>query len=579
MNLRKFTARTIAIASCAAMLSTNVFAATRTITPSADDGKLKVTLGGEDAGQVTFLAVDAGTALASVSGDKIQYIEQDTKTAGGNLIYTFGQRTGGADKVDLYSGGDSVESYASKTGVAVKATAVAKIKEIYETPFAYEAATADDFATKTEAQLKAILNCKMGVDYTAIGATEAEYIDMDTSENAGDFVLGTPTTTDNEIYTVTVKYKGIDAGSITVKEKDPKKLESIAIAASPTGKVYYYNDSAAEFTGDKAKELLKDSVTVTATYDDESTDGIEGKDLQFGVDPLAADADSAEVMVIYGGKTASTKITVTLTKKAITGATTVGTLDTFEFNVKSSDSVNEAFVVEKVKAGKIEDFVEYTWNDGGKSYEKLADLNVSATFDEADSDGRTFNVYVQSSKGVVWSATFKAHYTEKNAFGIKGKVTVADTWGVEGSAKTFKNGIPVGAVVTAIPVTTTNNSFSGNVAGTDMGYTAKAAIVDASGNYELELEPGDYNVYVSHTRYVVKRINASRTTVEIYRTVLDGNAAQKITVSDSDAELLTNDVTLRYAYAGDMNLDGTLNNTDFGTFKNNFGKSVPAISE
>lgn len=570
MNLRKFTARTIAVASCAAMLSTNVFAATRSITPSADNGKLKVTIGG-DAGQTTFLAVDAGTVLASVSGDKIQYIEQDSKTAESDLIYTFGQRTGGADKVDLYSGGEGVESYASKTGVAVKAIAAVKELEV-----AYTATAENDFMTKygTADTVKTFLADKhVKVDYTAIGSVTADEVEY-TADNADDFTFGAPTADSaKETYTVTVKYKDIDAGSITVKETDPKKAVSIAVTGG-TGKTFYYNNAESEFTAEIAKVLLSYAITVTATYDDNTTGTISGDDVTYEV-------SGGTVTIKYGTLTADTTITVDLVKRVITGVTiNNNNMKTATMTARNAKDVTAADVENFVKNLDGDRYVTYKWNDNTEGYDDLSDLNVTAEKDTSDESGKTWKATLTSDIYTLpETAVIIVTIEERTALGIKGKVTVDDTWGAEGSAKTFTNGIPVGAVVTAIPVTTTNNSFSGNVAGTDMDYTAKAAIVDASGNYELELEPGDYNVYVSHTRYVVKRINANRTTVEIYRTVLDGNAAQKITVSDSDAELLTNDVTLRYAYAGDMNLDGTLNNTDFGTFKNNFGKTVPEINE
>lgn len=568
MNLRKFTARTIAIASCAAMLSTNVFAAQKAITAAGVDGKLKVTIGG-DAGQTTFLAVDAGTNLASVTGDKIQYIEQDAKTADANLVYTFTKRANGASKVDLYSGGEDVESYAVEQGIAIEATAVAKIKDIYETPFIYEAATANDFATKTEAQLKEILNCKMGVDYTAIGAKEATYIDMDTSENADDFVLGTPTTTDNEIYTVTVKYKGIDAGSITVKEKDPKKATAISVSGG-TGKTFYYNTAETEFDDVAAKALLKDSITVTATYDDGSNGTISADDVTYL--PVGG-----SVTIQYNGLAAPETITVTLTKRAITGASTVGSTDTVELTARATDTVDDAFVVAKVKA-IAGNFVEYTWNDGGKSYEALADLDVTAQYDEADSDGNTFFVTVSSSKDGAseWFERFKAHVTVKNAFGIKGKVTVADTFGITNST-TFKDAIPVGAVVTAIPKLTAKG-YSGNVANTSFGYTSYAAMVDENGDYELELPEGTYNVYVSHTRYVVRNVTATNITVSTFRTLLDAQAKFEVTISENDADLQKYNANLRYAYAGDMNLDGEVNMSDYTTFAGKFGANeVPGI--
>lgn len=570
MNLRKFTARTIAVASCAAMLSTNVFAATRSITPSADNGKLKVTIGG-DAGQTTFLAVDAGTALASVSGDKIQYIEQDSKTAESDLIYTFGQRTGGADKVDLYSGGEGVESYASKTGVAVKAIAAVKGLEV-----AYTAAAENDFMTKygTADTVKTFLADKhVKVDYTAIGSTTADEVEY-TADNADDFTFGTPTADSaKEIYTVTVKYKDIDAGSITVKETDPKKAVSIAVTGG-AGKTFYYNNADSEFTAEIAKVLLSYAITVTATYDDGTTGTISGDDVTYEV-------SGDTVTIKYGDLIADTTITVKLVKRVITGVTiNNNNMKTATMTARSADDVTAEDVENFVKNLDGDRYVTYRWNDNTEGYDDLSDLNVTAEKDTSDESGKTWKATLTSTKYTLpEEAVIIVTIEERTALGIKGKVTVDDTWGAEGSAKTFTNGIPVGAVVTAIPVTTANNSFSGNVAGTDMGYTAKAAIVDASGNYELELEPGDYNVYVSHTRYVVKRINANKTTVEIYRTVLAGNAAQKITVSYSDPDLNTNDVTLRYAYAGDMNLDGTLNNNDFLTFKKNFNATIPAINE
>lgn len=572
MNLRKFTARTIAIASCAAMLSTNVLAATRTISTSATtDGKLQVTLGGEDAGQVTFLAVDADTDLASVTGDDIQYIEQDTKTAGDSVSFTFGQRTDGADKVDLYSGGidlENVEGFAAMKGVAVKATAVAKV--VLDAEYVeYTATTENDFATKTADEVKDFLKQKIYVSYTAVGETEARDFTFGgaTTDNSADFEFGTPTTKDNETYTVAVTYKGIDAGSIKVKEIDPKKATSISVSGG-TGKTFYYNETETEFTSEKAKALLKDDITVTATYDDTSTGTISGNDVTYVV-------VGGNVTIQYSGLSASGTIAVNLVKKAITGAEVVNSIDSIVMTAKKADEVTAEDVETKVKAigGN---FVKYTWNDGGTSYDALDELTVSAVKDTMTA-GDTWTVTVTSNRFATFSTTLTVNIEERSALGIKGRVTVADTFGIT-NGTTFKNAVPVGAVVTAIPVATTNNTITGNVGNTSFGYTSYAAMVDANGDYELEL-PADttYNIYVSHTRYVVKRINANKTTLSVYRTVLDGNANTMIEIADSDSDLRTNDVTLRYAYAGDMDLDGTLNNTDFGLFKSNFGSSVPDV--
>lgn len=574
MNLRKFTARTIAVASCAAMLSTNVFAATRSITPSADNGKLKVTIGG-DAGQTTFLAVDAGTALASVSGDKIQYIEQDSKTAESDLIYTFGQRTGGADKVDLYSGGEGVESYASKTGVAVKAIAAVKELEV-----AYTAAAENDFMTKygTADTVKTFLADKrVKVDYTAIGSVTADEVEY-TANNADDFTFGAPTANAaEEIYTVTVKYKNIDAGSITVKETDPKEAVSIAVTGG-TGKTFYYNNAESEFTAETAKVLLANDITVTATYDDNTSGTISGNDVTYEV-------SGATVTIKYGTLTADTTITVNLVKLTITGVTiNNNNMKTATMTARSADDVTAEDVENFVKNLDGDRYVTYKWNDNTESYDDLSDLSVIAEKDTSDESGKTWKATLTSAKYTLpETAVIIVTIEERTALGIKGKVTVDDTWGAEGSAKTFTNGVPVGAVVTAIPIAKTAGEVAdgtiSNVGNTTLGYTGvKATVVDEDGNYELELEPGDYNVFVSHTRYVVTT-EWGETTVAVYRTVLDSNAKQEITVSASNLDLNTNNVSLRYAYAGDLNLDGTLNSADYGLFTGNFGKTVPKINE
>lgn len=569
MNLRKFTARTIAVASCAAMLSTNVFAATRSITPSADNGKLKVTIGG-DAGQTTFLAVDAGTALASVSGDKIQYIEQDSKTAESDLIYTFGQRTGGADKVDLYSGGEGVESYASKTGVAVKAIAAVKESEV-----AYTAAAENDFMTKygTADTVKAFLaNKRVKVDYTAIGSVTADEVEY-TADNADDFTFGAPTAdTAKEIYTVTVKYKNIDAGSITVKETDPKAAVSIAVTGGE-GKTFYYNNAESEFTAEIAKALLSYAITVTATYDDNTTGTISDDDVTYEV-------SGGTVTIKYGDLIADTTITVNLVKRVITGVTINNiNMKTATMTARSAEDVTEEDVENFVKNLDADRYVTYKWNDNTESYDDLSDLNVAAEKDTSDESGKTWKATLTSDRYTLpTDAVIIVTIEERTALGIKGKVTVADTWGIT-SGTTFKNAIPVGAVVTAIPKLTAKG-YSGNVANTSFSYTSYAAMVDKDGNYELELPEGTYNVYVSHTRYVVRNVTATNITVSTFRTLLDGQAKFEVTISDSDTDLQTHNADLRYAYAGDMNLDGKIDvDTDYTQFAAKFGVvAVPEIS-
>lgn len=574
MNLRKIFARTIAVASCAAMLSTNVLAASVSIGTAEADGKLKVTLSGDATGQVTFLATDTGVELAAVDGAKIQYIEQDEKTAGVDLNYTFAKRAGATntDTVNLYSGGENVTDYASKTGVYV----VAKADVTTTGEIAYTATEANDFNAD---KVAATLNGKVSVSYIGIGKTAAE-AETKTYGTDDGFTFGAPVADGaNEKYTIAVSYKGIAAGNVIVAETDPKAATAVTVTNAGAAQTFYYDSAVSEFDADEAKALLKDVITVKVDYDDGSSDeAFDTSKLTYTV------GESGAVSVSYSGITAATAITVDLVQKAITGATATGT-KAVTLNVRPGTEVTEAAVIGAVKAADDDELkISFAWNydeDVTTTADLASDEDVA--YAAVDNEDGTWTVTVTSPKATLADCFVTVTVVEASAFGIKGKVTVADTWGITGST-TFTDAIPVGAVVTAIPATTGNNTYGGNVMGdTGLGYTAKSAIVDAEGNYELELEPGTYNVFVSHTRYVVWKRTAAITNVSVYRTVLEGNANNvgntAITISDSDTDLLTHNVALRYAYAGDMNLDGTLNNADFGLFKPNFGIALPAIGE
>ena len=554
MKLRKILTSTIAVTACVAMLSTNVLAAVE-IQPGADGNKLTVDITGTT-GQTTFLALDADTVLANAGGDDIQYIDQDDAAS---LDIAFAKRADTQTKtysktVDLYVGGENVTDYALVEGVYVEADAA-----VVAASYTHTCTEAnDEFATMDLGEYFTANALK--VNYAAIGSTAAAEVTY-SAANASDFEL-TRSTTDNATYTIAVKYKGIAAGNVTVAETDLSPVASIAITGVPTETIYV--DDAAAFDAAAAKAALANA-TVTATHKNDATSTVNKDNLTYSV---TDGENNTKVITITYAEGITTTATLTVITKAIeSGAVVGGTTATL--TVRDASTVDEAAAIEAVKDAGIK--VTYTWNDGATS--DASDLTYAA-----EKAGEAWEVTITSPKVTLTGNVITVTVVESSATGIKGKVTVADTWGAK-SGTTFTNAIPVGAVVTAIPVTTTNNSYSGNVAGVDsLGYTAKSAIVDENGNYELELEPGTYNVFVAHTRFEVLRRNASLTNISVYRTVLDGSAKQMgVVISDTDADLVTHNVELRYAYAGDMNLDGSLNPNDFNLFKANYNSTVPAI--
>lgn len=572
MKLRKILSGAVATVACVAMLSTNVLAASVSIAATEDNGKLKVTIGGDAAGQVTFLATDVSADLATATGDDIQYIDQDEKAADGSWIVTFAKRAGGESIVNLYAGGDGVTEYDSKT-VYVEATLA--VDDDYEAPaFTYE-----ESAAEFDANAAAELLDGATFSYGAIAATAAAPVTYSTA-TAANFTIGTPVVDDDDasIYNVPVTYDADPAvatnatasTTVAVEVKAPKQATAIEITNAGAAQTYYYDTAASEFTAEKAKELLKDVITVKVTYDDSSVEeDFDASKLTYTV------GDNGLVTVTYGSATATNNtVTVALVQKAITGASATGskalTYGTRNLATVTADDIKTE--VENKLSTLIT--VTYTWNDSRTT--TANDLVVGTPVQDGDNE-LVWTVPVTAPGWATFSDTITVTVEEKSAFGIKGNVTVANT---TGQIANFESTVPVGAVVTAIPVSTTAMSYVGNVPGVDTFVNAAAysTVVDEDGYYELELEPGDYHVIVSHSLYTWRRMGASYRFYTM-RSIVDADAYQIITISDSDVDLINNDVALRYAYYGDMDLNGTLDSGDYGTFKGNFNTTVPAIAD
>ena len=141
---------------------------------------------------------------------------------------------------------------------------------------------------------------------------------------------------------------------------------------------------------------------------------------------------------------------------------------------------------------------------------------------------------------------------------IKGSVRVSDT---TEEVIGFTNAVPTGAVITAVKLTSDGNG--GNFVAPD--YVSYATDTDIYGNFELEVEPGIYKVYVAHAKYEFfeGELYISTTIKEEY----------DITVEDGDEENLGL-IDLNYTFFGDTDTDGDVDDEDFANFAPKFGTSV-----
>jgi len=554
MKLRKILARSVAIASCVAMLSTSVFAASElTIATSEDNGKLKVTISGSVNGEVTFLALDEGTTLSdSTSPDKIQYIAQETKSAATDKVITFAQRAGGANKVDLYAGGQNVSEVATTpTSVYVKAVA-----ELVTTAYESESTL---IPTDDDGWKAFLMEKGLTVNYAGIGDTAEAPVALAVA-NADDFTIAAGAV-ENNVYPVAVAYKGTQAGTVNVTSIVPASpIVSVAATGIPSEAIDYYINEGEEFTVAIAEAEIADiaGLTVTATHEDTSTSNIDLDDLTYTVSGSGA---STVVTLTYGEFPVGT-VPFNVITKAITGVTVENAVPaTYQMDVVIGTPVNEAYVEDEIADVVARFSAKYTWNDTTTTDVPAGDITYSVV--KVDDDSYTVTISVAKADFAT-PVTIDVTIVEVESVAtvIKGSVTASDT---TGQVEDFSGAVPVGAVITAIKH---DENAMGNYTGTAERFDAVSTVVDSRGNFELEVEPGVYTVIISHTKYSIYGGEFF-----VARTILDSNTKKEVTVVESTPVDLGN-IELKYTYFGDLNLDGTLNTIDFRTFTQGFGSSI-----
>ncbi|MBR2476848.1 MAG: hypothetical protein IKB50_01790 [Clostridia bacterium] len=557
MKLRKILTSAFVLLVCVAMLSTNVLAASVSIATGVDeDGKLKVTLSGDATGQVTFLATDASVALASVDGADIQYIDQIDKASSDRII-TFAQRTGGENLVNIYAGGENVTTYASVANVYIVADA-----EVVDADYVYEcAAIAEEFES---ADLTAFFTANdLVVDYRAVGSlasADAEQITF-SAANADDFdfEIGEPT---GSVYPVAVTYKGSAAGSVEVTAVTPSPVVSIA-AEIPEYDAVVWVEEGTDADGEVAavEAAAKDvAIVVTATREDTTTFVVDNDNLTYDVNEVEGDL---VVTVSYAGFEAPQTLTFEVRERAIESAeVTVNTGVNMKVpSIADVDAgVVEEYLAENLKASEFA--AKYIWNDDAETAIALSALTFTATAGEDN----TWNVAVAEEKGLL-NATIVVTLEEVSLTTITGSVTVQDK--TAQVADDFEDAIPVGAVVTAMPY---SDETMGNVTNTYDNFSAYATVVDADGNFTLEVDPGHYMVIITHTKYINYYGD-----IFLSRTVMDDEAVYDVTLDQVGDNYDIGTAELRYAFFGDLNADGTLNGFDSGYYTQNFGLTVPAL--
>ncbi len=557
MKLRKILASTVAIVACFAMLSTTAFAASElTLTTAKDGNKIKTTIAGAVEGQVTFLAVNAGTEISDTTAPAdMQYIDQQAKTAGADVAISFAKRTGGSDTVDIYAGGSSVTEVAVKYGVAAAETVAITGETSFELP--------SNEIPADEAAWAAWLQGKVSVNYTELGATAPTTVAC-TVANGADFTA--TAVEESGVYTVTVSYKGMVAGTVTATVVAPPAAVTGITVTGATNIPLYVDE---ELTEDVAIAAAKEvAITVVTNHEDGTT-----KDVTGGY-TYVWDATAQTVAIEYRGFTAAEKFTFTATKREYAGVqTSAGSLNfgLEDLGISSIDEATEAVVeaVVKTKLASTGFAPEYTWNDKTVANTVIPADNFAytTTVSAATAELKIFAVAVATKEaaGSVTAGTALGTITVEvsasaatSATVITGTVTVVDT---TGEINGFDTTTPIGAVVTAIQL---DGDLNGGNFVAD-GYKSFAATTDTFGKFELEVEPGDYQVLVAHAKFefVEGEIYISRTV----------KYQEEVSIADGE-EIDLGTINLKYAFFGDLDLDGDVDGDDYGMFAPMVGSIV-----
>lgn len=554
MKLRKILASTVAIVACFAMLSTTAFAASElTLTTGKDGDKIKTTIAGAVEGQVTFLAVNAGTEISDTTApETMQYIDQQAKTASSDVEISFAKRAGGTATVDIYAGGSSVTEVAVKYGVAAEEDAAITGETTFELP--------TNEIPADEAEWATWLQGKVSVAYTELGSTSPTTVAC-TVANGADFTATAVEGTGE--YTVTVFYKGMEAGTVTATLVAPPSPVNGVIVTGATNIELFVDD---ELTEDIAIEAAKEvEITVTSTHEDTTTKPVTGGYT------YVWDETAQTVAIEYKGFTSDEKFTFTAIKRAYAGVeTSEGTLR-FNLETLGVSSIEEATtaIVENAAKALISTTgfaPEYTWNDTTVANTAVPASNFAyATIAGASTaELKIFTVTVSTKEeaGSVPAGTVLGTITVEvsaaTATVIKGAVTVADT---TGEVLGFGATTPVGAVVTAVQL---DDEFNGgNFAAA--GYKSFAAATDNFGKFELEVEAGDYQVIVAHAKF--EFVGGD---LYISRTV---KYQEEVSIADGE-EVDMGTINLKYAFFGDTDLDGDVDGDDYAAFAPMMGESV-----
>ena len=611
MKTRKLFTRAIAVVACLLMFSTNVLAATVSIDTGATtvmyDGEerpaLQVTLTAEAGDLVTFLAVDADTDIADIAGNaekvsKVRAIDQKKADDEGKVVITVPYLDGFAEKLNLYakSEKDLFESLNSLADVRMVASAtLVEIPEGDAIPV-YEYAITEDTATapETPENLRNFFAEQGGVKvkYCPVGMTAAEeaaVVPIECNNETKDdfeFALGVPT---GDIYDIVVTYKGIELGD-KMPLKAPVSPTSIVVENADTVFDAYYDGDAHEPTVEEIVYAITNNVndinanknvTITANYESGDPVVMDLEDLVLNIDATGGEIygepyTHAIELELYG-VTASAPIYINFVPRTITGATANDvTISAFEGTV-----IDAAYAKGNVPAANLG--FKFTWNDVKKDagHEETTDMTFEQ-IGEPTTDGEGNKVYVfdvtlNDANGTPRTARFNLTVVETTMTSIKGTVKAFDTTGqfvIIGQNDNFANAIPVGAVVTAIPY---NATAIGNFRGTTESYMPISTVVnDATGEFTLNVDPNTkYTLIISHTKYIVNNIGTENQAVYVANSILDANTLKTIDPIGYDVKNLGT-INIRYAFMGDIDSDGKIDNVEAELIRGKFGSTVAA---
>ncbi|MBQ6998332.1 MAG: S-layer homology domain-containing protein [Clostridia bacterium] len=590
MKLKKILTRAVAIASCVAMLSTNVFAAITT-ERVLDGGvaKLKVIVTGMPEGWASLLAVDEGTVTnsawtgAPLDIANIQNAEQADADSNGTVAFNaFGAKTENVEKVDLFVNGKG------KTALDIKVATGIYIKEtvtLATSSYTYNAKLPGEFET---ADLTAFFAGKgLELEYKEVGKTDVQSITLNSSasaevKNKFNFRLGNKSIVDNKYeYPVTVSYNGTAATqTVKVTEEYPEPVTDIYVTgvADTARNVAYYTDDIADYdTADEVAALAKSYIENADNYPNYKVEVTRRGDAPDTAAEYLSNDDLAYVAEVID--TNKYKVTVKYTNVipetlGTENFATVSATETFKFTIVKNgidEAVNNTVstpdyaaqipakdwpltvgtdgTVEKIFTEMSDsDFAalnlfngEFGWNNPAISNTaiKRSDLEFSAAVVSADANSNTH--------------TFTVTITLKDNDKFIGDIAIspAASFTVTATKKPFEI---VGAELVIDDIPATKND--GYVDGTLLPATAYVnATVKLDG--ELSSEPAKYESDTFHYYTNESEINAdgvwiSKASVAAVDTTTPGTYYLDAVIYDSKSD----NADKKFAVVDDLNVEG-----------------------